>query len=194
MGLLSREEIEQLGFASVGSDVMISDRCSIYGAAAISIGDHVRIDDYAVLTARDPLTIGSYVHISAFAFLSGTFGITIEDFVNVAAHATLLSANDDFSGPWMIGSQVPATMRNVHGARVRLQRHSAVGAASVVLPGVDLGQGAAVGALSLVKESLAPWQVYAGVPARRICSRDRSAEVLAAGLSREAGSTAMPTP
>jgi acetyltransferase-like isoleucine patch superfamily enzyme len=182
MGTLSLDEIRQLGFGAVGTDVVISDRCSIYGAASIRIGDHVRIDDFAILTAREPLIIGSFVHISAFVFLSGSFGIAIDDFVNVSPRATLLSGNDDFSGQWLPGSQIPDELRNVQAAPIHLGRYSMVGAHSVVLPGVSFGEGTVVGALSLVKESLAPWGIYGGVPARLIRPRARGPEALAAHL------------
>jgi galactoside O-acetyltransferase len=167
---------------AVGTDVTISDRCSIYGAASIRIGDHVRIDDFAIITAREPVIIGSYVHISAFAFLSGSFGIVIEDFVSVSPRATLLSGNDDFSGQWLPGPLVPEALRNVQGACIHLGRHSMVGAHSVLLPGVSLGEGAVVGALSLVKEPLGPWGIYGGVPARLIRPRARGVEELSRRL------------
>jgi acetyltransferase-like isoleucine patch superfamily enzyme len=183
MGTLSPDEISQLGLAAVGTDVAISDRCSIYGAGSISIGDHVRIDDFAILTARQPVVIGSYVHISAFAFLSGSFGIVVEDFVNISPRATLLSGNDDFSGEWLPGPLVPEALRNVDGACIHLGRHSMVGAHSIVLPGVAFGEGAVVGALSLVKERLAPWGVYGGVPARLIRSRRQGVKDLADRLT-----------
>ena len=182
MGTLSANQITQLGLAAVGTDVAISDRCSIYGAESISIGNHVRIDDFAILTARQPMVIGSYVHISAFAFLSGPFGIVIDDFVNVSPRATLLSGNDDFSGQWLPGPLVPNDLRHVQGAEIHLGQHSMVGAHSVVLPGVIFGEGAVVGALSLVEESLAPWGIYGGVPARLIRARRRGPEQLAARL------------
>jgi acetyltransferase-like isoleucine patch superfamily enzyme len=183
MGTLFPDQVAELGLAAVGTDVSISDRCSIYGAGAISIGDHVRIDDFAILTAREPVIIGSYVHISAFAFLSGPFGILIEDFVNVGPRAALMSGNDDFLGQWLPGPVVPEELRNVQGGRIHLGRHSIVGTHSVVLRGVSFGEGAAVGALSLVKESLAPWGIYGGVPARLIRPRDRGVEELAARLT-----------
>jgi dTDP-4-amino-4,6-dideoxy-D-glucose acyltransferase len=185
MGMLSPDQIAGLGLASVSTDVKISDRCSIYGAGSISIGDHVRIDDFAILTAREPVVIGSYVHIAAFAFLSGQFGIVLEDFVNVSPRATLLSGNDDFSGQWLPGALIPEDLRNVRGARIHLGRHSMVGAHSVVLPGVSFGEGAVVGALSLVKEPLAPWGIYGGVPARLIRPRSRGVEERAARLARD---------
>lgn len=183
MGTLSREQIDQLGFASVGTDVAISDRCSIYGAGSISIGDHVRIDDFAILTAREPVVIGSHVHIAAFAFLSGQFGIILEDFVGVSPRATLLSGNDDFSGQWLPGPLAPEELRNVRGGCLHLGRHSIVGAHSVILPGVSFGEGAVVGALSLVKEPLGAWGIYGGVPARLIRPRQRDVEALAARLT-----------
>ena len=186
MGMLSSDEIAQLGFAAVGTNVAISDRCSIYGAGSISIGDHVRIDDFAILTAREPVVIGSYVHISAFAFLSGPSGIVIEDFVNVGPRVALMSGNDDFSGQWLPGPVVPEDLRNVQGGCIHLGRHSIVGTHSVVLRGVNFGEGAAVGALSLVKESLAPWGIYGGVPARLIRPRGRGVEELAARLTARA--------
>lgn len=185
MGTLSADQIAQLGLASVGTDITISDRCSIYGAGAISLGSHVRIDDFAILTASEPVVIGSYVHISAFAFLSGPFGIVIEDFVNVSPRATLLSGNDDFSGQWLPGPFVPEELRNVRGGRIHLGRHSMVGAHSVVLPGVSFGEGVVVGSLSLVKESLAPWGIYGGVPARLIKPRKRNVEELVARLNAD---------
>lgn len=188
MGTLSLDQITQLGFAAVGTDVAISDRCSIYGPESISIGNHVRIDDFAILTARQPVVIGSYVHISAFAFLSGSFGIVIDDFAGVSPRATLLSGNDDFLGQWLPGPLVPEDLRNVQGGCIHLGRYSMVGAHSVVLPGVNFGEGAVGGALSLVKESLAPWGIYGGVPARLIRPRSHRVEELAARLTAEASS------
>jgi galactoside O-acetyltransferase len=179
MGTLSPDQVAQLGLASVGTNVTISDRCSIYGAGAISIGDHVRIDDFAVITAKEPVVIGSYVHVSTAAFLSGPFGITIEDFVNIGPRTSLLSGNDDFLGDWLPGPLIPDDLRNVQGAPIHLERHTIVGTHSVVLRGVRFHEGAVVGALSFVKESLAPWGVYAGVPARFIRPRRRTVLELA---------------
>src|SRR5262245_21415473 len=183
MGTLSVDQLTRLGLGAIGRDVAISDRSPIYGAGSISIGSHVRIDDFAILTAHQPVVIGSYVHISAFAFLSGSHGIVIEDFVNISPRATLLSANDDFSGQGLPGPLVPDALRNVTEGRIHLGRYSMVGAHSIVLPGVTLGEGAVVGALSLVKESLAPWGIYGGVPARLIRPRARGVAGLAVRLA-----------
>ena len=46
----SREELLDLGLKSVGENVRISRKVSIYGAEQISIGDNVRIDDFCILS------------------------------------------------------------------------------------------------------------------------------------------------
>lgn len=51
MAILTREEIEQMGFASVGENVLISTKASFYGISKIHIGNNVRIDDFCVISA-----------------------------------------------------------------------------------------------------------------------------------------------
>lgn len=71
----NKEELKQIGFKSIGEDVLISKKASIYSPKSIIIGDHVRIDDFTILSGN--ITIGNYVHISAFVSLYGRFGIEI---------------------------------------------------------------------------------------------------------------------
>ena len=59
-----------------------------------------------------------------------------------------------------------------------LGRHTVVAARSIVLPGVTLGEGAVLGALSLAKESLPAWHIYGGVPARDLGERSRDVQQL----------------
>ena len=41
----SRSELEHIGFATIGKNVLLSRKASIYSPAMISIGDNVRIED-----------------------------------------------------------------------------------------------------------------------------------------------------
>ncbi len=43
----SQEELKKIGFLSVGKNVLISKKASIYNPGVISVGNHVRIDDFA---------------------------------------------------------------------------------------------------------------------------------------------------
>jgi hypothetical protein len=55
MLMLSRDAINQMGFASVGGNVQISDRASFCGTAHIALGSNVCIDDFCVLSAAPPV-------------------------------------------------------------------------------------------------------------------------------------------
>jgi len=88
----------------------------------------------------------------------------------------------------LTGPTVPDRYRRPQRGAIKLGRHAIVGAGSVVLPGVELGEGAAVGALSLVSRSLPPWTVSVGVPARPKKERRRTEiERLERELRAEAG-------
>jgi galactoside O-acetyltransferase len=176
MGFLPTDQLPSLGLAAFGEHVLISDRCSLYGASRIRVGSHVRIDDFTIITAEEDVTIGSYVHVGAQVFIAGRKGVRIHDFVSLSPGAAIFSVSDDFSGASLVGAAIPEISRSVLSGPVVLGRHSAVAARSMVLPGVTLGEGAVLGALSLAKESLAAWYIYGGVPARRL--RERSKDVL----------------
>lgn len=172
--MLSRAEIESIGFAAVGEDVRISEQARFYGASRIRIGSHVRIDDFCVLSAGEGgIEIGNYVHIAVFSSLIGRGGIFLADFCNLSSRVAIYSSNDDYSGSSMTNPTVPAEFTNVHHAPVSLGRHVIVGSGSIILPGVTLEDGVAVGALSLVNKDCKAFGVYAGNPVRRIKERKR---------------------
>ncbi len=51
---------------------------------------------------------------------------------------------------------------------IRIEEGAWLGAAAVVLPGVTIGRGAIIGANAVVRRSVPPMQVWAGVPARYV--------------------------
>lgn len=170
---LPRSELEQLGFAALGEDVRIHPSCVLVGCERMSIGSHVRIDPFSILTIGGRLTIGDHVHISGHAAIVGSGTVAIGDHANISHGAKLLSSTDHFSAAGIAGPLVPEAFRKVEHGPVAVGRHAIVGAGSVLLPGAALGEGATIGALSLVKRAVAPWTVNAGVPAREIGRRDR---------------------
>ncbi|GDY18981.1 galactoside O-acetyltransferase [Verrucomicrobiota bacterium] len=170
---LTEEDLRNAGFKHLGRNVRIHERASVYGAENISLGNHVRIDDFSILIATGQLIIGDHVSIPNFCFLGAKFGLTMEDFVTLAPGVKIFTASDDYSGERLTGPTVPTEWTGGRKGAVVLRRHVILGAGSVVLPGCTLGEGAAVGALSLVKEDLEPWGVYAGTPVRRLHARQR---------------------
>ncbi len=64
MAFLSQEALEQFNFKKLGSNVLISDKASIYSPELIEIDDCSRIDDFCVISGR--VSIGRNVHIAVF--------------------------------------------------------------------------------------------------------------------------------
>ncbi len=175
MGMLPREIVEQMGFASVGKDVQISDRASFYNTSQISLGNNVRIDDFCVLSAGvGGIHIGDHIHIAVFAALIGAGKITVSDFCNISSRVSIYSSNDDYSGFTMTNPTVPGMYTGVTHADVFLGKHVIIGSGSIILPGVNLEEGVAVGALSMIKEDCMAFGIYAGNPARRVMERSRN--------------------
>jgi acetyltransferase-like isoleucine patch superfamily enzyme len=142
------------------------------GRTNITFGDPVIIDDFVLIMARDPMLIGNFVHVAAFASITGGERVEIGDFSSVSQGARILTGTDDFTG-WGFGnSTVPGEFRNATRAPVSIGRFCIVGANAVVLPGVTIGEGAMVGAGTVVTRDLEPWGVYLGN--RRLRDRDRA--------------------
>jgi galactoside O-acetyltransferase len=159
----------------MGDDVAIDPTVRVLGAERVSIGSHVRIDAFVVLSAgAGGIAIGDHVHIAAHCFLAGAAPIRIEDFANISGRVSIYSSNDDYSGESLMGPTVPPDLTTVTSAPVTLKKHAIIGAGAIVLPGVTLAEGAGVGALSLVKEDVGPFEMVGGVPARRIGTRART--------------------
>jgi galactoside O-acetyltransferase len=172
---LARADLEKLGLKACGRNVLIHNSCVLVNCAKISIGDNVRIDAFTLISVSGGLEIGSHLHISTHVLIVGNEPVVLSDFANLASGSKIFSSSDDFSRSGLLGPTLPADKRATIDAPVTLARHVVVGAGSIVLPGAEIGEGATVGALSLVKGVLKPWTVYAGVPARPIKARDRTA-------------------
>lgn len=184
------EEVEALGFASVGTEVQISRHALLLAPERISIGARSRIDAFCILSGSpDGLIIGRNVHLSAYTSILGQGPTTIGDFCTVSVRCSIFSSNDDYSGLTLTNPTVPPELRCAETRPVRIMRHAILGAGCVVLPGVVIGESSAVGALSLVKANVPAFAVVAGVPARIIGQRDSQHVKAAAGyLAAERGS------
>jgi acetyltransferase-like isoleucine patch superfamily enzyme len=175
MSFLTTDQLRDIGFASVGDNVLLSAKASIYGAERIIIGSNVRIDDFSVISAgAGGIEIGSHVHIATFCSLIGAAKITLEDFSGLSSRVAVYSSNDDYSGRALTGPTVPDDLRAVDNRPVRIGRHAIVGSGSVVLPGVTLGEGVAIGSLSLVRRDCPAFEIHSGMPARKIGTRKRT--------------------
>lgn len=172
MAFLNREDLLKIGFKSVGDNVLLSDKASIYNAKNIEIGSNVRIDDFCILSAGDgDFKIGNYIHIGCYSCLIGGGNIILEDFSNISSKVSIYSSNDDYSGLSLTNPMVSHEFTNVTFDNVLIKKHVIIGSGSVILPGVTLNEGVAVGSLSLVNKDCEKFWIYGGTPAKKIKPR-----------------------
>lgn len=166
------EELAQIGLKSYGENVRISRYAQIYSPEKISIGDNVRIDDFCILSGN--ITIGSHIHIAAYCAMYGAdYGIIMEDYTGLSARATIYAAMDDFSGDYLIGPIHEDKSINVTGGLVQICKYAQIGVGGLVFPSVCVGEGTVLGAMSMAKQALIPWSIYAGIPAKKIKNRSK---------------------
>lgn len=103
--------------------------------------------------------IGDYVRVDT----SHTDMIIIEDSVSIASGSRLLCHQRDFSD-YCVGDdymKLGYTVKPIH-----LKKGCLIGMESFVMPGVTVGDGAIIGAGSLVTKDIPAWTIATGRPAK----------------------------
>ena len=157
---LDADELTALGLAQLGEGVMISRHAVLLSPERIWVGDHSRIDAFSVLSAGRPhLKLGHHVHVSVRVTIVGQAAFEIGDFSGLSVGTTVLTSTDTFTGDALYGPVVPREYRDTMDAPVTIGPRVVVGAHSIVMPGVTIGEGTAVAATSLVKSDVrrSPW-------------------------------------
>ena len=168
-----KEMIKKFPFKKMGKNILISKYASIYDASEIQIGDNVRIDDFCILSGK--INIGIYVHVTPMCLIAGgTQGVYLDDYVTLAYGVKIFSQSDDYSGQSMCNSLIDREYKKEICNKVHLQKHVIVGANSVVMPGVTLKEGTAIGAMSLVLNDTKSWSIYVGNPVKKIKNRSKN--------------------
>lgn len=91
--------------------------------------------------------------------------VVIEEGATVAQEAYLCTGTHDFSSPALPLQTSP----------IRIGADAFIGARAFILPGVNVGKGAIVGACAVVTKSVPPAAIVAGNPAKVLGSRPSSA-------------------
>lgn len=168
---LTTNQLLDIGFKSIGKNVLISDKCSIYSPHLIEIGDNVRIDDFVILSPSTSLKIGNYVHIGCYTSLIGKGEFILEDFVGISGRVSLYSSSDDYTGMSMTNPMIPNEFKKVTNGKIHIKKHSIIGTGTVILPNVIIEMGCSIYAQSLIKSNCEELGVYCGTPAKLINKR-----------------------
>ncbi len=138
--------------AKIAKSARIYDQVNLYGC---EVGDNTKIDAFVYI--EEGVKIGKNVNIRPFTFIPE--GVTIEDDVFIGPNVTF--TNDKYPrsrGEWKL-------------LRTVVKKGASIGAGSVILPGITIGENALVGAGSVVTKDVPANTVVAGNPARPVEDR-----------------------
>lgn len=140
----------------LGRNVRIYAFVNLYGC---EIGDDSRIGTFVEI--QKGARIGKRVKISSHTFICE--GVTIED--NVFIGHGVMFINDKY--PRATGTDgLPQTEADWECVPTTVKQGASIGSNATILCGVTIGEGAIVGAGSVVTRNVPPRTIVAGVPAR----------------------------
>lgn len=160
---------------SMGKNVLIDVGVFLYGVKNISIGDYTWIDSGCRIEAMlGEVKIGKRVHIAPYAIVAAREPVIIKDYASVGAGAKIYANSEHpMYGKRMSGPMIPEVYKAFHSKKIVLEKDSCVGTGSVLLPGAYIGEGAVVGANTVVTKKVAPYDIVVGSSARVTRKRDK---------------------
>lgn len=132
-----------------------------------NIGDNTVIEPGVYFSGFEQIYLGRDVFVgrntSFYAYIKKgeEASISIGDHVLIAPHVIITTLGHDYLVP-----EMPNRCRSV-----KIESSVWIGAGAVILPGVTLNEGVIVGAGAVVTQSVPPWKIVAGTPARVIKDR-----------------------
>ena len=149
----------------LGRDVKIFDFVNLYGC---EIGDESKIGTFVEI--QKGARIGRRVKVSSHTFICE--GVTIEDNVFVGHGVTFTNDLYPKATTATGGLQTEADWKVVP---TRVRKGASIGSGATILCGIDIGEGAIVGAGSVVTKDVPAGTIVAGNPARILRPIERQA-------------------
>ncbi len=159
----------------IGKNVLIDVGVFLNGTKNISIGDYVWIDTNVRIEAMlGEVRIGKRVHIAPNVIVAAREPVIIGDYVGIGAGAKIYANSErPFGGKRMSGPMIPEEYKAFYSKKIVIEKDSCVGTGAILLPGAYIGQGAVVGANTVIKKKIEPYDIVVGLPPRVIGKRDK---------------------
>lgn len=153
---------------------MIKYRCYISLKSEIeltknsNLGKKTRISSYVKIKVnRGFLRIGKNCTINSFCFIDADIGnVEIGDNVLIGPHVGIHGSNYNYTSREKL-----IIDQDMVSKGIRIGDDVWIGSHSTILDGVTIGQGAVIGAGSVVTRDIPPYSIALGVPARLIKNR-----------------------
>ncbi|WP_279131000.1 acyltransferase [Photobacterium phosphoreum] len=154
----------------------IYESTKIINRQNIFLGINSQIDDFCFINAGLKTQMGRNVHIASFTSIIGGGECYIGDFAGLSVGCRLITATDNFSGPFLTNPTVPSQYTDVKVGYIKIGKHAIIGTNSIIFPNIEIGEGCAVGAGAVIRKNLKPWTVYAMVSGQLTELKKRDAD------------------
>jgi acetyltransferase-like isoleucine patch superfamily enzyme len=155
--------------------VKIGPRAYLRGLSAVSIGEDFAAEQGLWLEAihryndqrfTPRIVIGEHVRISHFVHIAATHFVEIGDNVLMGSKVIITDHNHGLYSRRDSSPMIPPVLRPLDDdQKVFIGRNVWLGDGVVVTPGSSIGEGAVIGANSVVLGSIPPFTIAAGAPA-----------------------------
>ena len=136
-------------------------RNSFYSLSGIKIGSGSTIHMWANFFQPKNISIGEDTIIGDHVFLDGRATLSIGNHVDIASSVMIYNSEHD----------IESTGFHAITEAVKIEDYCFIGPRVIILPGVTIGYGAIVAAGAVVTQSVAPFKIVGGVPAKIIGER-----------------------
>jgi acetyltransferase-like isoleucine patch superfamily enzyme len=159
----------ELGALRLGEEVTVCCGAVVYAGASIGsgaiIGDQAQVREGSRVGERSVVGRASCVDFNA------TVGDRVSIQTGVYVTSSAVVEDDVFLGPGVLMTNDDTMGRHPRGEPLQapvVRRAARVGGAAVLVPGVEIGEEAFVGAGAVVTRDVAPRELVLGLPARAV--------------------------
>lgn len=155
-----------------GEGVRLYPLCKMIRAENAELDNNCQIFDYVFIDAGRSLKIGKYSTLTWNVLIEGGASTKIGDRVFIGPGSKLLTSTYKINGYYTV-EHLPGNCNEIEYGDIIIEDDAYIGANCIIMPGVKIGEGAVVGANSLVKSDLEPWTIYVGTPCKPIGKREK---------------------
>lgn len=153
---------------NVASTAIIEPKCNVI------INPTAEIKDYCIIRSHDnPVLIGEFSQVNPFCVIYGGAGVIVGNNVMIGPHTVIAAGSHEYRN-----LNVP--MRHAgsfDSGPIVISDDVWIGANCTIIDGVSIGEGAVVGANSVVTKNVSAYDIVAGCPARKISNRKKYREL-----------------
>jgi acetyltransferase-like isoleucine patch superfamily enzyme len=155
-------------FKKIGKNVILENGVMVFHPETIELGNNIYIGHQTILKGyyKGAFLIGDGTWIGQQCFFHSAGNIQIGKNVGIGPGVKIIT-----SAHFEEGIEIPVMHSHLEYKGVIIEDDADIGTGSIILPGITIGKGAIVGAGAVVTSDVAPYDVVAGVPARKIRSR-----------------------